>query len=112
MSDRRAGVGVDLHEPVSSAVFDAALITAGEAARRRARLGDLVRAVERKASEGRATPDDARRYRMARLAESLLGSPGRLPHVPTAVDKILATRQALAVELIVGPEVPGPAVAQ
>jgi hypothetical protein len=110
MSDHR--LGIDLHVSASTAVFDTALPTASVAARQRVRLAELVRVVEQKAVDGQATADDARRYRMARLAQSLLRSPGRLPHVPRAVDRILATRQALAVELIVGPEVPGPAVAQ
>jgi len=34
-----------------------------------------------------------------------------LPYVPDAADEILATRQALAVELIVLSEMQGPAVA-
>ena len=93
-------------------VVHAGLRSVGVEARRRARLGELVRAVERKAATGGVTPDDAWRYRMARLAQSLLDSPGRLPYVPAVADEILATREALAVERLIGPEVPGQAVAQ
>jgi hypothetical protein len=92
-------------------VVHAGLTSVALAARRRARLGELVRAVERKVAEGGVTADDAWRYRMARLAQCLLDSPGRLPYVPAVADEILATRDALEVRRIIGPEMPGPAVA-
>jgi hypothetical protein len=94
-------------------VFDAALASARVIARRRAELAEVVRVVEQRAAEGRATADDARRYRLALLSQSLLDSPGRLPYVPAAAERILATRRALAVErIVVGPEVSGQPVVQ
>ena len=109
MSDHRPGD--EFQEFAPAAVFDAALAAACATARRQARLGELMRCVERKAAEGRATADDARRYRMALVARSLLSSPGRLPHVPSAMDAILATRHALEAERIFGRGTSDPVVA-
>ena len=62
-------------------------------------------------SAGRASDQDIRRCRTARLALGLHRSPAHRPTLPPAVDEALRRRAELIVELLVGPEVAGPPVA-
>jgi hypothetical protein len=97
--------------------MNSAIAAAVSSARERWQLCRVLKEIQQRYLDGTATDDDARRYRIARLAVSFQGSPGRVPHLPVAVDLMLAARAALEVELMVGsevaagPEVAGPAVA-
>ena len=104
----------DVDAPVASALssIDSAVAAAVSSARERWQLHRVLRETEHRHLAGTATDEDARRHRMARLAVCFHGSPGRVPHLPVAVDLILRAREALDVELLVGPEVTGPAVTQ
>ena len=62
-------------------------------------------------SAGKASDQEIRRYRTARLALGLHRSPAHRPALPPAVDEALRRRAELIVELLVGPEVAGPPVA-
>jgi hypothetical protein len=106
MSERAAG------DQPADTLMTTAIAAAARAARDRWVLHRTLKEIERRSASGDEVEADARRYRMARLAMSFHGSPGQLPHLPAIVDRILATREALTVEFMVGPEVTGPAVTQ
>jgi hypothetical protein len=103
--------GAELTMSGADPAMDSAISAAISSARDRWRLCRVLKEIQQRYLDGTATDDDARRYRMARLAVSFHGSAGRVPHLPVAVDLMLATRAALEVELMVGSEVAGPAVA-
>lgn len=107
MSDHATG-----DQRADTALMTTAIAAGARATRDRWVLHRTLKEIEHRSAVGHEVEADARRYRMARLAMSFHGSPGRLPYLPATIDRILATREALTVELMVGPEVTGPAVTQ
>jgi hypothetical protein len=97
----------DIDAPAASALptIDSAVAAAVSSARERWQLHRVLRETQLRHVAGAARKNDARRHRMARLAVSFHGSPGRVPHLPVAVDLILRAREALDLEFLAGPEV-------